>query len=159
MATPPIPSVFDLSTTFVHLGLGATLLGSRKFGGTFPLSEINAYPGTLLLAALLIMLVSWRRADAWRWRVWLLVCGAAIVLVSGGHTPVEHLVAALPVVGKQRLPNRALILFSLSASLLGAYCLDWLLVHHPSRRQIAAGFVAVLGIVGVVVATLVTRCV
>jgi len=135
---------------------GATLLGSRKFGGTFPLSEINAYPGTLLLAALLIMLVSWRRADAWRWRVWLLVCGAAIVLVSGGHTPVEHLVAALPVVGKQRLPNRALILFSLSASLLGAYCLDWLLVHHPSRRQIAAGFVAVLGIVGVVVATLVT---
>jgi hypothetical protein len=135
---------------------GASLLGSKKFGGTFPLSEINAYPGTLLLAALFVMLVSWRRSDAWRWRIWIVVCVVAIVLVSGDHTPVEHLIAVLPIVGKQRLPNRALILFSLSASLLGAYCLDWLLVHHPTRRQIAAGLVPMVGIVAVVVATLVT---
>lgn len=135
---------------------GASLIGSGKFGGTFPLSEINAYPGTLVLAALFVMLVSWRRPDAWRWRVWLVVCGAAIILVSGDHTPFEHVIAALPIVGKQRLPNRALILFSLSASLLGAYFIDWLVVHHPTRRQIKVGLIPIAGVIAVVLATVIT---
>lgn len=34
MATPPIPSVFDLSTTFVHLGLGATASELPDFAWT-----------------------------------------------------------------------------------------------------------------------------
>jgi len=135
---------------------GGALLGSRKFGGSFPISEINGYPGTLLLAGLFVMLVSWRRADAWRWRVWLVLCVAALVIALGSHTPVEHLLAALPIVGKQRLPNRALVLFSLSVSLLGAYFLDWLFAHHPSRRQVTAGLIPLVGVFGVVLATLVT---
>jgi hypothetical protein len=135
---------------------GGGLLGTRKFGGTFPLSEIDAYPGTLVLAAVFVMLARWRVADAWRWRVWLGVLAAAIILASGDHTPVEHLIAAFPIVGQQRLPNRALILVALSSSLLGAYCLDWLLDHHPSRRQIALGLVPIAAVIAVVVATQVT---
>ena len=136
--------------------LGGGLLGSRAFGGTFPLAEVDAYPGVLALAGLFVMLVSWRQAGAWRWRVWLVVCAAALLIVSGDHTPLEHVIAKLPVVGDQRLPSRALVGFALATSLLSGYFLDSLLVSHPSRRQIAAGLVPLAGILGVVLATLIT---
>jgi hypothetical protein len=80
----------------------------------------------------------------------------ALVIASGDHTPLEHVIAVLPIVGKQRLPNRALILFALSMSLLGAYFLDWLLAHHPSRRQIKVGLIPIVGIFAVALATVAT---
>jgi len=136
--------------------LGGGSIGSRAFGGSFPLAEVDAYPGVLALVALFAMLVSWRQEGAWRWRVWLVVVGAALLLVSGDHTPLEHLISVLPVVGDQRLPSRALIGFALATSLLGGYFIDSLLRMHPSRRQVAAGMVPLAGIVLVVGATIVT---
>lgn len=136
--------------------LGGGVLGSRAFGGTFPLAEVDAYPGVVALVALFVMLASWRQASAWRWRVWLLVCAAALLVVSGDHTPLEHLIAALPIVGDQRLPSRGLIGFALATALLSGYFIDGFLLAHPSRRQIAAGLVPLVGIIGVVLATLVT---
>ncbi|MGO8874348.1 MAG: hypothetical protein ACLQNG_01075 [Acidimicrobiales bacterium] len=136
--------------------LGGGLLGSRAFGGTFPLAEVDAYPGVVALVAVFVMLASWRQASAWRWRVWLLVCAAALLVVSGDHTPLEHVIAALPVVGDQRLPSRGLIGFALATSLLSGYFIDALLLVHPTRRQIAAGLVPLVAIGGVVVATVVT---
>ncbi|HXY42617.1 MAG TPA: hypothetical protein VEH29_00370 [Acidimicrobiales bacterium] len=136
--------------------LGGGLLGSRAFGGTFPLAEVDAYPGVIALAGLFALLVSWRQADAWRWRVWLVVCALALLIVSGDHTPLEHVIAKLPVIGDQRLPSRGLIGFALSVSLLGGYFLDSLLASQPTRRQVAAGLVPLAGILGVVLATVIT---
>lgn len=136
--------------------LGGGSLGSRAFGGTYPLAEVDAYPGVVALVALFALLVSWHHAGAWRWRVWLAVCAVALLLVSGGHTPLERALALLPIVGDQRLPSRALISFALATSLLGGYFVNSLLATHPTRRQVAAGLVPIAGILGVVLATVVT---
>lgn len=136
--------------------LGGGALGSRAFGGRFPLAEVDAYPGIVALVALFVMLASWRQASAWRWRVWIVVCAAALVVVSGDHTPLEHLIAHLPIVGDQRLPSRGLICFALGTSLLGGYFLDSLLVSHPSRRQVVAGLVPLVGVLVIVLATVIT---
>ncbi len=136
--------------------LGGGSLGGRAYGGTFPLAEVDAYPGVLALVAIFVLLFSWRAAEAWRWRVWILVAALALLLVSGGHTPLERLLAALPILGDQRLPSRALISFALAASLLGGYFLDSLLLSHPTSRQIAAGSLPVVSILGIVIATLTT---
>jgi hypothetical protein len=136
--------------------LGGGSIGSRAFGGSFPLAEVDAYPGVLALVALFVMLVSWCHEGAWRWRVWLVVVAVALLLASGDHTPLEHLIAAVPVVGDQRLPSRALIGFALATTLLGGYFIDSLVRLHPSRCQVAAGLVPLAGIVGVVLVTIIT---
>ncbi len=134
---------------------GGGLLGMRPFAGSFPLAEVNAYPGVLALVAVFVLLVRWREPSAWRWRVWLVVLAVSLLLVFGDHTPLEHLVAHLPVAGDQRLPSRALIGVALSSSLLAGYFLDSLLVAHPSRRQVVAGLLPLVAILGVVLATVV----
>jgi hypothetical protein len=136
--------------------LGGGSLGARAYGGTYPLAEVDAYPGVLALVAIFALLSSWRAAGAWRWRVWILVAALALLLASGGHTPLERLLAALPILGDQRLPSRALVSFALAASLLGGYFFDSLLVSHPTPRQIAAGSLPIVSILGIVIATLTT---
>ena len=136
--------------------LGGGLFGTRNFGGTFPLAEVGAYPGTLALVAVFVALVGWRNVDAWRWRVWLVACGVALVVVSGNHTPFEHLVAALPIAGSQRLPSRGLIVVALAAALLLGYFVDEITKGRLGRAQVLAGLVPVVGILAVVIATLVT---
>jgi hypothetical protein len=134
---------------------GGGVIGLRNFAGSFPLAEVDAYPGTLALVAVAVLLARWRDPSAWRWRVWLVVLAASLLIVSGDHTPLEHLVSKLPVVGDQRLPSRALVLFALSASLSTGYFVDGFVSTRLSRRQVAAGLVPLLGVLGVVAATVI----
>ncbi len=136
--------------------LGGGSFGARAYGGTYPLAEVDAYPGILALVAIFVLLLRWRDRGAWRWRVWILVVALALLLSSGGHTPLERLLAALPILGDQRLPSRALVSFALAASLLGGYFLDSLLLSHPTPRQIAAGSLPLVSILGIVLATIAT---
>ncbi|MGH9169899.1 MAG: hypothetical protein ACRD0Z_03370 [Acidimicrobiales bacterium] len=136
--------------------LGGGSFGTRPFGGTFPLAEVDAYPGTLALVAVFAMLAGIRRPEARRWRVWLLVAGAGLLIASGDHTPLEHLLAALPITGSERLPSRALILEALAAAMLLGYFVDDLVQHKLTRTQVLAGLVPLAGVVAVVAATLLT---
>jgi hypothetical protein len=136
---------------------GGGAIGLRNFAGSFPLAEVNAYPGTLALVAVAVLLARWREPTAWRWRIWLVLLAASLLIVSGDHTPLEHVISKLPVVGDQRLPSRALILFALSASLSTGYFVDGLVSKRLSRLQMSAGLVPLLGVLAVVVATVITR--
>jgi hypothetical protein len=136
--------------------LGGGSFGVHSFGGTFPLAEIDGYPGTLALVATFAMLAAVRRADAWRWRVWLAIAGAGLLIAAGDHTPLERLLAHLPITGSERLPSRALILVALAAAMLLGHFVDDLLESRLSRAQCIAGAVPLIGISAVILATLVT---
>jgi hypothetical protein len=152
-----------------HL-LGGGPIGLRNYAGTFQLAEMDAYPGMLALIAVAVMLTRIRRPGARRWRVWLVVAAVGIALSLGSHTPLEHVIARLPVLSEQRLPSRALITFALAVSLLFGYFLDQLLEPRTAgttstttrtgrrigRREAAAAFVPVAGVLSVVIATVVT---
>lgn len=144
-----------LESLFVPHVRGGGLVGMHAFAGSFPLAELDAYPGVLALVAVFVLLARWHDQAAWRWRVWLVVLLVSLLLVFGNHTPLEHVIAHLPIAGDQRLPSRALIGVALSCSLLGGYFLDSLRASHPTRRQVAAGLVPVAVILGVVLATVV----
>jgi hypothetical protein len=138
-----------------HL-LGGGSFGNRVFAGSFPLAEVDAYPGTLALVAIFALLAGWRRPGADRWRVWLVVAAASLVVVSGDHTPLERLLAHLPITGSERLPGRALILFALASATLLGYFIDQLRLAGFTRLQKAAGSLPLAGIVTLEVVTLVT---
>ncbi len=144
--------------------LGGGPIGLREYAGSYPLAEVGAYPGTLALIAVAVMLVRVRRPEARRWRVWLFVGAIGLVLALGSHTPLEHLVADLPVAGDQRLPSRALITVALAFSLLLGYFLDeWGRPRAASRttagpdwKEVAAAAIPVTAVLAVVVATVAT---
>jgi hypothetical protein len=144
--------------------LGGGPIGLRKYAGTYPLAEVDAYPGTMALIAVAVMLVRVRRPEARRWRVWLLVGAIGLVLALGSHTPLEHVVAHMPVAGDQRLSSRALITVALAFSLLLGYFLDeWAVprsvprrTRGPARQEMLAAAVPVAGVLAVVIATIAT---
>ncbi|HEV8065512.1 MAG TPA: hypothetical protein VGP46_11795, partial [Acidimicrobiales bacterium] len=138
-----------------HL-LGGGSFGIHGFGGTFPLAEVDAYPGTLALVAVFALLAGALRPEASRWRIWLAVAAAGLLIASGDHTPLEHLLAHLPLTGSERLPSRALILVALAAAMLVGYFVDDLLAGKLTPGQRIAGAVPLLGVVAVVAATLAT---
>ena len=150
--------------------MGGGPIGMRGYAGSYPLAEVDAYPGTMALIAVAVMLVRIRRPEARRWRVWLLVGAGGLALALGSHTPLEHLVARLPVAGDQRLPSRALLTVALSCSLLLGYFLDewpgWRAAttgrrpparsKRTARTEAIAAAVPVGAVLAVVVATIAT---
>ncbi|MGH9292915.1 MAG: hypothetical protein ACRDZ6_09105 [Acidimicrobiales bacterium] len=145
----------QLLLAFVPHLLGGGPIGLARFAGSYQLSEMDAAPGIVALVAVAVLAWRWRRPEAWRWRVFLVVGILGVLLALGAHTPLEHLVAALPVSGMARLPSRALIGVALSASLLLGYFLDEVGRRRAAlgRGDAAAGLVPVAIVLAVVVAT------
>ncbi|MGH9296144.1 MAG: hypothetical protein ACRD0B_12495, partial [Acidimicrobiales bacterium] len=152
----------QLLLEFVPHLLGGGPIGLARFAGSYQLSEMDAAPGIVALVAAAVLAWRWRRPEAWRWRVFLVVGILGVLLALGAHTPLEHLVAALPVSGMARLPSRALIGVALSASLLLGYFLDEVGRRRAAlgrrraalgRGDAAAGLVPVAIVLAVVVAT------
>ena len=138
-----------------HL-LGGGPIGLEAYTGPYNLSELDAYCGIASLIAIVALLGRWRSEYAGRWRVWYLIGAIGVLLALGSNTALEHLVVHLPVVGEQRLPSRALILFSLASSMLLGHWVEDQLASRPGRASpfaVASGLVAPVVVVGLVAAT------
>jgi hypothetical protein len=140
--------------------LGGGPIGLKDYVGGYNLAELDAYCGILSLVAAAALATRWRSAHATRWRVWYLVGGLGLLLAVGAHTPLEHFVVHLPIVGDQRLPSRALVLFSLaSAMLLGHWIEDQLAAKPGGTRPayVLGGLLAPAVVLGLIAATFISR--
>ena len=149
----------ELLVSLVPHVLGGGPIGLEAYTGPYNLSELDAYCGILSLVAIVALIPRWRSAQASRWRVWYLVGGIGLLLALGSNTPLEHLLIHLPVVGEQRLPSRALILFSLASSMLLGHWVEDQLAANPGRANplsVASGMVAPVVVLGLVAATTVS---
>jgi len=153
-------SAAELLVSIVPHLFGGGPIGLETYTGPYNLAELDAYCGILALVAIVALVPRWRSYDAQRWRVWYLVGGIGLLLALGAHTPVEHLILHLPVVGDQRLPSRALVLFSLAASMLLGHWTESQLATPPGRAgrvAIATRLVPPLAVLGLVAATALTN--
>ncbi len=152
-------SAAELLVSLVPHLLGGGPVGLEAYTGPYSLAELDAYCGVLSLVAVVVLATRWRSAFAGRWRVWYLVGGLGVVLALGSHTPLEHLLIHLPLVGEQRLPGRALILFSLASSMLLGYWIEDELNRDPGRVaraervSLVSGLVPLGVVLGLVAAT------
>ncbi len=146
----------ELLVSLVPHVLGGGPIGLETYTGPYNLAELDAYCGILSLVAIVALVSRWRSEHARHWRVWYLVGGIGLLLALGANTPLEHLLIHLPVVGEQRLPSRALVLFSLAASMLLGHWIEDQLATEPGRASpavVASGMVAPVVVMGLVAAT------
>ncbi|MGD0439843.1 MAG: hypothetical protein ABSB52_04375 [Acidimicrobiales bacterium] len=146
----------ELLVSVVPHILGGGPIGLEAYTGPYNLSELDAYCGILSFVAIVTLLGRWRCGHARRWRVWYLVGGIGLLLALGSHTALEHLLVHMPVVGDQRLPSRALILFSLASSMLLGHWVEDQLASRPGRPRrlgVAGGLVVPVVVLGLVAAT------
>jgi len=149
-------SFAELLISVVPHVLGGGPIGLERYTGPYSLAELDAYCGILSLVAVVSLAARWRSGNAHRWRIWYLIGGAGLLLALGASTPLEHVLVHLPVVGKQRLPSRALVLVSLASSMLLGYWIEEQLAAERTDRRwaaTAAGTVAPIVVLGLIAAT------
>ena len=149
----------ELLVSLVPHVLGGGPIGLESYTGPYNLAELDAYCGIFSLVAVMAMASRWRCGQARAWRVWYLVGAFGLLLALGANTPLEHLLLHLPVVGEQRLPSRALILFSLASSMLLGHWIEDQLATPPgdvSRAAVVTGAFAPAVVIGLLVATAVS---
>ena len=152
-------SAAELLVSVVPHLLGGGPIGLEAYAGPYNLAELDAYCGILSLVAIVALVPRWRSEHAAHWRVWYLIGAIGLLLALGARTPVEHLLLHLPVIGDQRLPSRALVLFSLASSMLLGHWVEDQLATAPRRASplaLASGIVAPLAVLGLVAATVFT---
>ena len=152
-------SAAELLISLVPHLLGGGPIGLETYTGPYSLAELDAYCGILSLVALVALAWRWRSENASRWRVWYLVGGVGLLLALGSHTPLERLLVHLPLVGEQRLPSRALILFSLASSLLLGFWIEEEIASEPrdfKRPAALRGLAAVAVVLGLLAVTALT---
>jgi len=146
----------ELLVSLVPHLLGGGPIGLEVYTGPYNLAELDAYCGILSLVAIVALVPRWRCEHANRWRVWYLVGAIGLVLALGANTPLEHLLVHLPIVGKQRLPSRGLILFSMASSMLLGHWIEDQLATQPgevSPAAVVGGSVGPVVVLGLVAAT------
>ena len=129
----------ELLVSIVPHVLGGGPIGLESYTGPYNLAELDAYCGMLSLVAIVALVPRWRSEHARHWRVWYLVGGIGLLLALGANTPLERLVIHIPIVGEQRLPSRALVLFSLASSMLLGHWIEDQLSGEARAREPAEG--------------------
>ena len=149
-------SAAELLVSLVPHVLGGGPIGLESYTGPYNLAELDAYCGMLSLVAIVALVPRWRSEHARHWRVWYLVGGIGLLLALGANTPLERLVIHIPIVGEQRLPSRALVLFSLASAMLLGHWIEDQLRARPGRVSLlkaGTGMVAPVAVLGLVAAT------
>ena len=146
----------ELLVSLVPHVLGGGPIGLESYTGPYNLAELDAYCGILSLVAIVALVPRWRSEHARHWRVWYLVGGIGLLLALGANTPLEHLLIHIPIVGDQRLPSRALVLFSLASAMLLGHWIEDQLAARPARVSLlkaGSAMVAPVVVLGLVAAT------
>ncbi|MGC8471784.1 MAG: hypothetical protein ACP5PM_05770 [Acidimicrobiales bacterium] len=124
---------------------GAGHFGSVSYFNSYNLPEVTSYVGMLPLGAALALLVrSFGRRRAARssdWGMWLALGALGLLLTWGSFTPLGHVWAAVPLLGKTRLQSRNVEIVDLSLAVLFAFWADHALAERtaPARAGRGAG--------------------
>ena len=122
---------------------GSGHLGQPHYFTTYNLAEVTGYVGLLPVGAALVLLsrsVGRRRSRrAADWGVCLALGGLVLLLAWGTFTPLGHLFAAVPLLGKTRLQSRNLEILDLALAVLLAFFVDRALDARPPARAGARG--------------------
>ncbi len=124
---------------------GAGHFGSVSYFNRYNLPEVTSYVGMLPLGAALALLVrSFGRRRAARssdWGLWLALGALGLLLTWGSFTPLGHIWAAVPLLGKTRLQSRNVEIVDLSLAVLFAFWADRALTERtaPARAGRGAG--------------------
>lgn len=100
--------------------------------GVFNIAEVSGYVGLLPLMLVMIAVLR-RRAGAEVW-FWAIVAIVALMLATGGATPLAHLTHLLPGYRSFRAPSRHLLEFTLAMSILAGFGVAHL-QDCPARRR------------------------
>ena len=126
------PELLPLMLVPYLVGAYGTFHWLPTYIGGYNLPEITGYIGLLPLVAL-VTLPWWRpRIHAARLWAWVAMVGVGVVLALGGHTPLGHLLAGLPLYGGQRLQSRNLALVDLGLAGAFGWWVNAILARRPA---------------------------
>ena len=121
---------------------GAGHFGSVSYFNSYNLPEVTGYVGMLPLGAALALLArSFGRRRAVRssdWGLWLALGALGLLLTWGSFTPLGHLWAAVPLLGKTRLQSRNVEIVDLSLAVLFAFWADHALAERTAPSSAPA---------------------
>jgi hypothetical protein len=120
---------------------GSGSLGQPSFFATYNLAEVTSYVGILPLVAAAVLLGRLRLGRRPpEWIVWHVIALIGVVLALGGHTPLGHLLAHVPLYDGQRLQSRNILITDLALAVLLAYWADRPLGERAQRFVRARGW-------------------
>jgi hypothetical protein len=115
------------------------LLGTNQdrpsyYFGPFNFPEVTGYVGVVSVVAVFALMGRqwWRHPTARRWKVWYFALVLGLLLAWGGYTPFSRLVYLVPLLNKQRLLNRNLLIVDFALAVLAAWWIDLALLRRPS---------------------------
>ena len=107
---------------------GAGHFGSAHYFNGYNLPEVTGYAGLLPLGAALGLLVRSfgrrRAARASDWGMWLALAALGLLLTWGSFTPLGHVWAVVPLLGKTRLQSRNIEIVDFALAVLFAFWVD-----------------------------------
>ena len=116
------------------------LLGTNQdhpsyYFGPFNFPEVTGYVGVVSVVAVFALLSRrwWRHPTARRWKVWYFALALGLLLAWGGFTPFSRLAYLVPLINKQRLLNRNLLIVDFALAVLAAWWIDLALLRRPGH--------------------------
>ena len=115
------------------------LLGTNQdhpsyYFGPFNFPEVTGYVGLVSVVAVFALTSRrwWRHPTARRWKVWYFVLVLGLLMAWGGYTPFSRLVYLVPLLNKQRLLSRNLLIVDFALAVLAAWWIDLALLRRPN---------------------------
>ena len=111
--------------------------GFAYYTGLYNLPEVASYVGILPLIAVGTMATRrWRRQpEAGAWWIWYVVAAFGVLASLGNQLPFGRLLFLIPLIDKERLLNRNLLLVDTALAVLGAWFVHVLLTQEGRRPR------------------------
>ncbi len=130
----PIRALVALVTPFFH---GTGHPGFAFYTGPYNLPEVASYVGILpLIAASMMLTRRWRsQPEARQWWIWYAVFIVGLLAALGNQTPFGRLMFLVPIIDKERLLNRNLLLVDTALTVLFAWWAHVMLTRQGRRPE------------------------